>query len=340
VPSPLYGTYQREWHFSPLLLTVIFAVYALAALASVLVTGSLSDNVGRKPVLVAALALMLAGIVVFIFAQSVLWLLVARALHGAAIGTIVVSAGAALLDLRPGRGAAIGRITAVAFAVGMAAGAIGTAFLGQYGPYPLVIPYVVIGVMTVAALAGTVLTRETLSNPATLNLRVQPPKVPAAIRASFRFSALGVFAAWAVLGLYLSLGPKLAEQTAGSHNLLIGGSIITIMIGGAAITQLCIPAAASLRLAIAGDLLLGLSLVLNMLAVTAHSAWMDYATTLLIGIGYGAGFSGSLRHLTAVIPARHRGQVMSAYYLVAYGSLAVPAVLAGAATSRFGLTPT
>jgi hypothetical protein len=131
-----------------------------------------------------------------------------------------------------------------------------------------------------------------------------------------------------------------AAAAPGSHNLLIGGSIITVMIGGAGITQLSIPAATSLRLAIWGDLLLGLSLVLNMLAVTAHSSWMDYATSLLIGIGYGAGFSGSLRHLTAVIPAPHRGQVMSAYYLIAYGSLAAPAVLAGAATSRFGLTPT
>ena len=340
MPSPLYGLYQERWHFDSLTLTVVFAVYALAALISVLLAGKLADSVGRKPVLLAAQALMLAGILVFIFARSVIWILVARALHGLAIGGIVVAGGAALLDLRPARGAAIGRTTAFAFALGMALGALGASVLGQLGPHPLITPYVVIGMCTVVTLLGTAAMQETLHDPVALDLRIQPPRVPAGIRADFRFSALGVFAAWAVLGLYLSLGPKLAEQTVGSRSLLVGGSVITAMVGAAALTQLCLPVTTSLSLTIGGDLLLGLGLVLSLAAVLAHSAWAVYATALLIGIGYGIGFSGSLRHLNSVIPAQHRGQVMSAYYLVAYGSFAIPAVLAGFAATHYSLTST
>ena len=283
---------------------------------------------------------MVAGILVFIFARSVVWILVARALHGVAIGGIVVAGGAALLDLQPTRGAAIGRTTAFAFALGMALGALAASVLGQLGPDPLITPYVVVGACAVVALLGTTLMHETLQAPATLNLQIRPPKVPAGIRADFRFSALGVFAAWAVLGLYLSLGPKLAEQAVGSRSLLVGGAVIAAMVGAAALTQLCLPVTMSLSLTIGGDVVLGLGLVLNLAAVLAHSAWAVYVTALLIGIGYGIGFSGSLRHLNAVIPAQQRGQVMSAYYLVAYGSFAIPAVLSGFAATHYSLTST
>lgn len=113
----------------------------------------------------------------------------------------------------------------------MALGALGASVLGQLGPNPLVTPSVAIGVCAAAALLGRAWMRETPHDPVALDLRIQPPRVPAGIRAEFRFSALGVFAAWAVLGLYLSLGPKPAEQTVDSRNLLVGGVVITAMVG-------------------------------------------------------------------------------------------------------------
>jgi MFS family permease len=69
IPSPLYDSYQREWGFSPLTLTVVFAIYALAALAALLVVGKLSDSIGRKPVLIAAQLMLLAGFGLFIDAK-------------------------------------------------------------------------------------------------------------------------------------------------------------------------------------------------------------------------------------------------------------------------------
>src|SRR5207248_3538921 len=101
VPSPLYVVYQREWGFSAITLTSVFAVYALALLGALLVVGSISDHVGRRPTLLAALAVEIVAMLAFAGASGVRWLLVARILQGVATGTALGAISAALLDLQP-----------------------------------------------------------------------------------------------------------------------------------------------------------------------------------------------------------------------------------------------
>src|SRR5690242_3905473 len=81
-PAPLYGLYAEEWHFAPITTTVVFSAYAVAALISVLVVGSISDRFGRRRVLLVAVSTLIAGLVVFMTAGGVAALLVARVLHG------------------------------------------------------------------------------------------------------------------------------------------------------------------------------------------------------------------------------------------------------------------
>jgi MFS family permease len=101
-PSPLYRSYSVLWHFSPLTLTLIYATYAFGVLATLLLAGSVSDVVGRRPVLLAALAGLMGSTVLFLLADSVAWLFVARGLQGLATGGLS-AASAALLDLHPRR---------------------------------------------------------------------------------------------------------------------------------------------------------------------------------------------------------------------------------------------
>ncbi|HZR52457.1 MAG TPA: MFS transporter [Streptosporangiaceae bacterium] len=342
LPSPLYDSYQREWGFSPLTLTVVFAVYAIAALAALLVVGKLSDSIGRKPVLIVAQLMLLGGLVLFIEAKSAGWLMAARALHGAAIGSVAATAGAALLDIRPRHGTLIGRFTGIALTFGMTAGVLGGAILGQYAPHPHVTPYLVVGAAVLLTLGGTVAMPEPLTarKPLVLKQLEIRPRVPAEISDSFWFTAVSTAATWAVLGLYLSLVPGLASRDAHSVNLMTGGTIVAALIGTAAVVQLFTHRISALRLAIAGDLILTGGLVLSVLAAAAHSTWAIYLTAVVMGIGLGPSFNGSLRHLSGVIPGGQRGQVMSAYYLVGYLSMAIPAILAGLAASHVGLTPT
>jgi MFS family permease len=132
LPAPLYGMYGEQWHLSPLATTLVFAVYAVAALGAVLVSGKISDVVGRKPVLLGALVAMIVGLGVFLIADNVAMLMLARIIHGAAVGSIVVAGAAALLDLRPDRGVRSGQLSGVSFNIGMTVAIIGSALLAQY----------------------------------------------------------------------------------------------------------------------------------------------------------------------------------------------------------------
>jgi MFS family permease len=100
-PTPLYATYQVRWGFSPVTITVIFGVYALAVLASLLVVGSLSDHVGRRPVLITALGAQAIVMLLFAFAGEVEVLLVARVLQGLATGAAIGAIGAGLVAFIP-----------------------------------------------------------------------------------------------------------------------------------------------------------------------------------------------------------------------------------------------
>src|SRR5579863_4639294 len=86
-PSPLYGVYEAEWRFSAITLTEVFAVYALFLLVTLLVFGSISDYLGRRRAILAALAMTAGACGLFLVAQGVGLLFAARALHGAAVGT-------------------------------------------------------------------------------------------------------------------------------------------------------------------------------------------------------------------------------------------------------------
>lgn len=100
-PSPFYPTLQAEIGFSAATLTGIFAVYTVALLATLLITGSLSDHVGRRPVISIGFALMAVSLVLFWQAATVSGLIMARVLQGVAAGLLLSSLSAAVVDFEP-----------------------------------------------------------------------------------------------------------------------------------------------------------------------------------------------------------------------------------------------
>ncbi|MFI9163136.1 MFS transporter, partial [Kitasatospora aureofaciens] len=136
-PTPLYALYQAAWHFSAMTLTVVFSAYALALLVALLTAGTLSDHLGRRPVLAGALLAEAAAMAAFATPNGVPALIAARILQGLATGVATSAAGAALLDFedpeRPGRATVANGIGPVA---GMAAGVLAATALVQYAPAP------------------------------------------------------------------------------------------------------------------------------------------------------------------------------------------------------------
>src|SRR5439155_11273299 len=185
-------SYSVLWHFSPLTLTLIYATYAFGVLASLLLAGGVSDDVGRRPVLLAALGALMASSVLFMVAGSAAWLFVARGLQGLATGAALSAASAALLDLHPKRDpAGVGLTTATAAAGGIGLGVLVSSVLVQLGTLPRVLPYVVLLVLFALAFAGAYWMPEPVEKRGRFRLRAERPSVPAVVRRPFFLAALG-----------------------------------------------------------------------------------------------------------------------------------------------------
>ncbi|MGN7778348.1 MFS transporter [Mycolicibacterium sp. 22603] len=337
IPAPLYGIYEANWHLSPLATTIVFAVYAVAALGAVLVSGRISDVVGRKPVLIGALIALLVGLAVFLVADNMAMLLLARSIHGAAVGSIVVAGAAALLDLKPDHGVRSGQLSGVAFNIGMTIAILGSALLAQYAPHPLRTPYAVVAVVCLVVGVGVLALREPHTARASGPIRIAKPAVPEQIRSDFWFSALGAMASWSVLGVLLSLYPSLAAQQTHIDNLVFGGAVVGTTAFAAASAQLAATRLPAKYSAIIGDIGMAVSLLLTIPVLLTHRWELVFVAAVLLGATFGLGFGGSLRHLSDVVPADRRGETMSAFYLLAYTAMAVPTLVAGWAATRWNL---
>ena len=340
-PSPLYGVYQARWHFSTPVLTLVYATYAAGVLTSLLLVGGLSDQTGRRPVLVGSLLTLLASMGLFMAASSVAWLFVARALQGLATGAALGAAGAALIELQPAgdaRHAAL--VNGAASTAGIGGGALLSSLLVQFLPAQRVVPFALVAALVLALALALGALPEPVLERTRPTLRPQRPRVPAAARGPFLLAALGVTASWSIGGVYLALGPALAGQLLGTRDELAGGVAVAALAGSAGAAQILGRSLSNRALTVGGATLLAGGMALTAVAVAGGSSAFFLASSALAGVGFGLAFMGALRHLTGSIPDGHRGEVMSAFYVVAYLSLSLPAIAAGFAVGGLGLATT
>jgi MFS family permease len=340
-PSPLYTTYRELWGFSPVVLTLVYATYAFGVLASLILAGRVSDEVGRRPVLLTALATLMGATILFMLADSVAWLFVARGVQGIATGLALGAASAALLDLHPRRDpAGVGLTNGIVSAGGMGLGVLVSSTLVELAPAPRVLPYVALFVLFALALVGALLMPEPVAERRRARLTVAKPSVPQHIRRPFLLAALGVTSSWSIGGLFLSLGPSLSATVFHSTDHFVTGMGVFLLAGTGALAQYLFGRAAPWLCASLGSVALSAGMVLIVLAASTESPALYLAGAVLGGGGFGVAFLGGLRVLSASIPPAHRAQVMSAFYIVAYGAISIPAVLAGVAVDPLGLQST
>jgi MFS family permease len=340
-PTPLYADYAARWNFSTPVLTSVYAVYAIGVLAALLLIGRLSDEVGRRPVLIWALVGLLGATVLFMAARSVEWLFAARGLQGLATGAVLGAAGAALLDLQP-RGDAVhaGLVNGVGSALGLGAGALVSAALVQEAPDPRFTPFAVLFVLFALALAGTLALREPVANHGPPRLRPQRPYVPSTVRPAFVLSGMAIVATWSIGGLYFALAPSLATELLHTHSHLAGGAAVFALAGPGGFSQLALhrltPATAMVR----GSLFLAAGMAGTVASISTGSAVFFLGASAVTGAGFGLAFLGAIRSVSTAAPTEHRGAVMSAFYVVCYLSLSLPAIAAGFAATGLGLEST
>jgi len=338
VPSPLYALYRQAWGFSAVALTGVFAVYAFGMLASLLTVGSLSDHVGRRPVILGAVLLELLSLLLFLFAGSVGMLVAARLLQGIATGAALSALGASLIDsdrhLAPLLNSAVPML-------GMAVGALGSSLLVAYAPAPLHTVYaVVIALLLALGWAARRLPELVTPRPGALaSMRPQVAVAPSARRAFVLVLAIDV-AVWALGGFFLSLGPTLARQVTGVQSPVVGGLLLATLTLSGALGSLTLRNLAARRLMRIGAVALFVGLGLVLLAVAKGSAWLIFAGTALAGLGFGVGFLAALRTVMPTVGPEQRATLMAAFLVLSYCAFSLPALAAGFAVGRFGLTAT
>ena len=337
-PTPLYHLYQDQLHFSAAILTLIFAVYALSLLAALLTVGSLSDHLGRKPVIFTAVLLNALAMLLFIYADSVAWLISARVLQGFATGMATAVLSATLLDTDRQQGPLI---NSVAPLLGMALGGLGCGLLAEFAPAPLQLTYWLL--LALFVLQGVYVWRlpESVSRQGGALASLRPTlHVPVQARSTlWRVLPLNT-ATWALGGFYASLAPSLVRTATGSTSNLIGGATVAALtVTGALIIFMMRnrPAAQALRL---GASLLPVGLVLILLGVHGASLSLFFFGTLVAGCGFGSGFLGAVRSLVPLALPHERAGLMSAYYVLSYLAFCLPALLAGHLARSFGLLAT
>ena len=337
-PTPLYHLYQQAWGFSPVLLTVIFAVYALSLLATLLVFGSLSDYLGRRPVIWIGLLLEIVSMLLFIAATDVTWLIAARVLQGVATGIATSALGAAMLDSDAQQGPLLNSITPM---FGMALGALGTSSLVEYAPLPMGLAYGLLLAAFVGQAFYLLRVAETVTpQPGVLKTLRPRLAVPAQARGTLLLVLPADIAAWALGGFFLSLAPSLLTAATGSTSVLNGGfAVAALTLSGAiSIHTLRLRAPRLALLVGCSFLAIGVSVILA--AVNLGWLWLFFTGAVVAGVGFGASFLGALRMLLPLAHAHERGALMAAFLALSYLAFCIPALLAGVSIKTAGLVTT
>jgi MFS family permease len=333
LPTPLYVIYQAQWHFSSVVVTVTYAVYAAGVLAALLLAGRSSDQAGRKPVLAVALGFSALSTVVFILAPDVGVLIVGRVLSGLSAGLMTGTATAMLTELIPA--SASRRASMVATAANMGGLGLGPLIAGlfaQYAPQPTVLVFEVYLALLAAAGLCVFLVPETVSPRRRPSLRFAGLGIPERGRGEFIAAGTGGFAAFALLGLFSALAPTFLGDVLHQESHVVQGGVVFLLLAVGAVTQVALSRVNSRRVALAGLGLFLAALALIVAALSQANMALFLTGTVAGGVAVGAVFLGCLATANRLAPPGQRGQVISAFFVACYIGLTIPVIGVGVAS--------
>ena len=328
LPSPLYVIYRDELHFSQVTLTLIYAVYFAGAMTTAFFLGRISDEIGRRVAIFAAVAISIGAALVFIFADSLEMLFVGRLLSGLALPLASGAGTAWIVELCEDRCTAAS-LSAGAILAGLGLGALISGLLAEYSNEPLVFPFVALVSLALAAAVIVWLLPETVKHRvrhwSAIALRPRIG-VPREIIGAFIAPAVTVFASFALLGFYSALAPSLLQRSLGIESHAVGGAVIFELYAAAVLVL-----ALTHWLAARAAMLWGLSLLIPSLALLVVAFQSHSLPLLLIGAALGGGaaalgYRGSLQIVNQIAPDSRRAEVVSSYLMFCYAGVSLPVI--------------
>ena len=278
----------------------------------------------------------------FAAAHSAGWLFAGRILQGLATGASIGAVSAALVESSAAWSPSIAPLVNSATpSLGMGAGVLATSALVQYGPAPERFVYwLLLGALALGAAGIAVLPEPGQRRPgAVASLRPQA-SLPRAARPAFVTTLPCLIAIWALGGFYLSLGPTLAATLTRSHNLMWGGLLIFLLMGCGSAASVLFRSLPS-RTAMTGGcvvLLCGMGISLGAVATSQTAAFL--VGSAVAGAGFGLGFLGVFRTLSALAGPTERAGLITTMYVVSYLAFSIPVIVAGIAVQHWGLHDT
>ncbi|QGV77147.1 MFS transporter [Streptomyces ficellus] len=339
LPTPLYGLYRDEIGFSELMVTVVFASYAVGVICTLLLVGNHSDVAGRRPVLLCALGFGAASAVCFLLEGGLPALFTGRVLSGFSAGLLSGAGTVTVLELAaPGRKSRAGFAATAANMGGLGCGPLLSGLLAQYAPLPLTWPFLAHLALLAVAAAIVLLLPETVPH-ARPKARPRPQGlyVPPEVRGVFAPAALAAFAGFSLLGLFTAVAPSFVSHTLGIGNLAVTGLVVFSVflsstagqsLTGRMTTRTALPLGCLVL--VAGLLLVGASL-------WAKSLPLMVAGAVCGGLGQGLAFRAALTAVGDAAPPAHRAATVSSFFVVAYTGISLPVVGVGALTMWLGL---
>src|SRR6266480_1505935 len=329
LPTPIYVIYREQFHFSEIVLTLIYAAYVIGTITTMFFLGRLSDQIGRRPVVLVSLGIAAASAIVFFVSNAAVWLFPARILSGLAIALASGASAAWIVELQTLQDTTFAtQITIGANLLGLGLGPFIAGLLAEYAQWPLRLCYVVFLLLLIPTVILIWMSQETLDQPRSLAHASVWPRlgVPRQIRERFIPPAITAFATFSVLGFYTALIPSLLAQSLQNKNHAVAGIIVaelffigTMVVGFTGKLK-------SQKGMLLSLVLLVPSVGLLIWAEASRSMWILIVGSAVTGVAAGLGYRFSLQVVNEIAPENRRAEVVSSYLIACYCGISLPVI--------------
>jgi len=334
--TPLYRLYQQSMHLTPFWITVVFASYVVSLLAALLTVGSLSDYVGRRPVILASLLTNAAAMLIFAEAGGVGQLIAARMVQGLSVGIGTTAFGAAILDTSRTRGPLLNSVTAF---LGLMVGTLAAGTLVAFAPEPTHLIYALLFLVTLAGIVVLAFMPETITGrPGALAAMRPHISVPQRARATLLKVTPVNVAGWSLGGFYLSLMPTLVAVATGITSPFVGGAVVATLMLSATASVFIFRTWAPQRVLFTGTTALMVGVLITLSGVHLQAVGLLFLGTAVAGLGFGSIFSNILKIVLPLAESHERAGLFAAFLVESYLAFSIPAIIAGLAAPALGLS--
>ena len=336
---PLFNVYRAQDGFTNAGISVAVVVYSAATLTTLLVLGRLSNHVGRRPISIASLALLLFGCVLLLNVHGLESLVTGRLLLGLGAGLASSSLTSYIVDTAPARPAWLASVaSSQTVMLGLAVGAVASGALVQFGPWPRQLVYLVDIAALMFSIALIAISPETVSRKPGARRSMMPSvRVPARVKHLIPIAAAVLLSTWSVGAFYQAFVPALVENQLHTASPLVLGLVFAAYMApsafGAPLGSRFAPATAQ-RLGM-GTFLIGMIGVIA--AIGTGALLLFIASTIVAGASQGIAISAVTRGLLSGSTIDDRAPTFSVIYLISYSGATIPALIAGQLSDVFAL---